>query len=321
MQQKAPKKDIDYIIEFIDKIYPVDEISKTTLYDKAFSIHVKKGEILIKQGEKCYFIYFIRKGALMAYSEYNNKKLITYISIEDKFVSSISGFFAKDVSLESVMAVEDCYLIGIHVKDMMELFQKSLSINYSFREGIQQYYQHAQERAYIARMGNVRERYLYFKETKPEYIDRLPPEYIAGLLAMKVETFLKIKKQETATRTLQSKDFLNLLEQYLTKDDLFKDKNVNCEKLAALIGIPTYKIARILNENYTLSCNTFINNYRIRYVQKELQGKIDWRSYTIDALASEAGFSSRSTFYKVFKKNTGMTPLEYVNKNKLHPED
>jgi AraC-like DNA-binding protein len=38
-----------------------------------------------------------------------------------------------------------------------------------------------------------------------------------------------------------------------------------------------------------------------------------WTS--IDAIALESGFSSRTTFYRAFKKEKGMIPSDYFSKN------
>jgi hypothetical protein len=48
--------------------------------------------------------------------------------------------------------------------------------------------QDAQERTHIIRVGNAKERYLYFIEARHGFIDRLPIEHIASLLDMKPET-------------------------------------------------------------------------------------------------------------------------------------
>ena len=40
----------------------------------------------------------------------------------------------------------------------------------------------------------------------------------------------------------------------------------------------------------------------------------EYEDYTITSIGLESGFNSKSTFYTVFKKHTGLTPNEYKNK-------
>ena len=39
-----------------------------------------------------------------------------------------------------------------------------------------------------------------------------------------------------------------------------------------------------------------------------------YANYTISSIGLESGFNSKSTFYTVFKKHTGITPLAYKDK-------
>ena len=40
-----------------------------------------------------------------------------------------------------------------------------------------------------------------------------------------------------------------------------------------------------------------------------------YEGYTIASIGLESGFNSKSAFYDVFKKHTGMTPLAFKNNN------
>jgi AraC-like DNA-binding protein len=47
---------------------------------------------------------------------------------------------------------------------------------------------------------------------------------------------------------------------------------------------------------------------------KEILSNKDYKNYTIVAIGLESGFNSKSTFYKVFKKIVGCTPVNYRKK-------
>ena len=63
-----------------------------------------------------------------------------------------------------------------------------------------------------------------------------------------------------------------------------------------------------------------INGIRIKYAISELQnGKNE--NMSIEGIAVESGFASRSAFYTSFKKITGQTPSQFLQKETLGDEN
>ena len=86
--------------------------------------------------------------------------------------------------------------------------------------------------------------------------------------------------------------------------------------MAKKIGVPRHHITQalrvVLNKNFYL----FLNEYRINeFKQRAIDPKYD--KNTIISLAFDSGFSSKSSFNDIFKKFTGQTPTEYVEKAKM----
>ena len=62
---------------------------------------------------------------------------------------------------------------------------------------------------------------------------------------------------------------------------------------------------------YKMSFNNLINKYRVQYFL-DISTSGQFINYSIDALAQEAGFSSRHHLYKPFKKFHGGTPSDFI---------
>ncbi|TZF81538.1 AraC family transcriptional regulator [Pedobacter sp. BS3] len=108
-------------------------------------------------------------------------------------------------------------------------------------------------------------------------------------------------------------DIIIKLEEKLEKHQLYRQKGLTIYMLATQLNVSTRNLSYLLNQHYKLRFNDFINIYRIRYVKQKIkEGFLS--NLTIEALAEDAGFSSRSTFYTVFKRKTGMSPAEYIAK-------
>lgn len=274
----------------------------------------KKGEILVEEGAVCNYMYFIKKGAISGTTTHQGKKIVTYISVENEFVSSISGLYGRDPSKEEIAAVENVSALAIHNDVLQRLFLTHFDLNFLFRVMVEQYYKDAQERTHIVRVGSAKERYLYFTQTKPGYMERLPLESIASLLDMTPLTLIKIIKQQ---KLLKKKDkateaICHDLEKYIIDNQIFTDKNVSLNSLSAALGLSTHKLSSLLNNQYQQNFKDFINSYRIDRIKLQIADPVNLHNFTIESLAYDAGFASRSAFYNSFKRIVGMTPVEYV---------
>lgn len=92
---------------------------------------------------------------------------------------------------------------------------------------------------------------------------------------------------------------------------LFKKKGLTLAILAQDLGIPAHHLSYMLRHFFKQQFNDFINRYRVAYIKDRMQEKA-WIKMTLEAHATEAGFSSRSTFFTAFKRLTGVTPSEYA---------
>ena len=100
--------------------------------------------------------------------------------------------------------------------------------------------------------------------------------------------------------------------EWLTRTDTagwWRDPQLNLERLARHLGTNTAYLSRALNEGLHLSFNEAINRLRVAEVCRRL---------THDAGASElldiafaAGFSSKTSFNRSFKIQTGQTPSQF----------
>ncbi len=73
--------------------------------------------------------------------------------------------------------------------------------------------------------------------------------------------------------------------------------------------MPSHHLSYIINEMLNKNFRDWLNGYRINYFIENFRLKSD--KMTIEALASEAGFSSPATFYSAFKKEMDTSPTAY----------
>ena len=83
--------------------------------------------------------------------------------------------------------------------------------------------------------------------------------------------------------------------------------------MSADIDIPVHHLSYYFNEYMNVNFNTWKNDHKINYVISLIE-KGSNELLTLDALAKQAGFGSRTTFFNAFKQKIGLTPSEYLNK-------
>lgn len=116
-------------------------------------------------------------------------------------------------------------------------------------------------------------------------------------------------KKTSSPKTL---DLACSLKELMLKEKPYKKPDLSLAVLAAKLKTSANSLTEVLKEHYRLSYYDFINQYRIEdTVERFKQG--DDRKYTIKTISEEAGFRSKTTFIKAFKKEKGMLPKEYIS--------
>jgi len=122
---------------------------------------------------------------------------------------------------------------------------------------------------------------------------------------------LTLPIKEPALRIPPDLELVGQLETYLYQHKLYQEPGLTLSKLSTEVNIPSYKLSELLNLHYQKNFNAYINTWRIQYVIEKLKAG-DHKSFTLEALANEAGFASRRSFFTAFKKETGLSPSAYI---------
>jgi len=116
------------------------------------------------------------------------------------------------------------------------------------------------------------------------------------------------KYEKSALSKELAHDILKSVDKVMHEDKLFLNSNLSVEKLAKVIASPPQYLSQAINQYRQVNFYELIASYRIEYAQqllKQAPGK------SILTVAMDAGFNSKSTFNKTFKKITSITPSQY----------
>lgn len=106
---------------------------------------------------------------------------------------------------------------------------------------------------------------------------------------------------------------IEAIKQYFELQKPFLKKDLNINQVSVALGIPSRELSFIINNHFGQRFTDFLNKYRVEFITKKLNREY-LSNYTMEAIANEAGFASKSTFNLAFKKYHNSTPSEYLSK-------
>jgi ligand-binding sensor domain-containing protein/AraC-like DNA-binding protein len=102
-------------------------------------------------------------------------------------------------------------------------------------------------------------------------------------------------------------------------EKLYREETLSLQSLAEKLSINNHQLSQLLNEKLNCTFPDYINNYRIEEAKKLLADPA-WTDRKVISIAFEVGYNTKAAFYSVFKKYTGMTPIEY-RKSRAQTQD
>ena len=98
---------------------------------------------------------------------------------------------------------------------------------------------------------------------------------------------------------------------HLREKEPYLDASLTLRSLADQIDIHPNQLSWLLNESLGKNFNEFINHYRIETF-KSISKDPKNSNITIMGLAYDSGFNSKTVFNTYFKKETGLTPMQFL---------
>ena len=103
------------------------------------------------------------------------------------------------------------------------------------------------------------------------------------------------------------------LEKLMRANQLYTNSTLTLIDISEALNTTPKQVSQIVNQGFQMNFNDYVNNHRTQAVIEKLKAG-EQKVKTLLALALECGFNSKSTFNRAFKKHTGMTPKDFLEK-------
>jgi CRP/FNR family transcriptional regulator, anaerobic regulatory protein len=185
----------DKLKSVMTQIHPISES------DWAFAVpyfkyeEVKKGAVLLKEGQVCNTTYFVVAGALRIYQFNGQKETIRNIFLENSLFTESASAYTRRPSEYSIDALEDSKLLTISYQDSELVFTHSIALATLARRIIQNVLATIIDRNNEVLNLDGKARYRKLLKEKPHIFQRVPQYMIASYLGLTPEALSRIRKE------------------------------------------------------------------------------------------------------------------------------
>lgn len=185
------------IQSFLETYFEVDKILSSELQPLLNYISVvekPKGTMLIKQGHRHSYSYFILQGLARVFYQKEGSEVNFWFGFEKETLGSIDTL-KGNASKVNVELLEPCRLIQFNMVSLQkELKDDPITISL-LRTVMEEYATFLEERLFGLQGLSANERYQYLLQTESSIFQRVSSTYIASYLGMSRETLSRLRSK------------------------------------------------------------------------------------------------------------------------------
>lgn len=142
--------------------------------------------------------------------------------------------------------------------------------------------------------------------------------YIIGYFSLKQPELFRMPLKEKGSKRVrlnpeEADSLKEKLEVLMEEEKPFLKNDLTLTDISNQLGTSRNNLSWLINNDYQLTFNDFVNNYRISEFLKKIE-EGEHINHTILAISMDVGFNSKSTFNKAFKRAKDDTPSNYIRK-------
>lgn len=124
-------------------------------------------------------------------------------------------------------------------------------------------------------------------------------------------SFPKTKTKKALLNNDEMEMYFHRLEEFIKTKRPYLQANLTLRDLAKMIDLHPNYLSALLNDKIGKNFSGYINHFRVEAFKKMAQDPTN-AHLSLLGLAYESGFNSKTAFNTFFKKETGMTPKQYL---------
>lgn len=184
--------------ELVDAIitnyHPLSEDCRAEMIEHSTRLETKKGELLVKEGQRSNTIFFLGSGSARAYYHKDARDVTDWFAFENSFITAIVSFFYQVPSPHYIEIIESGYILALDRQVSEELMDRHRDYDRLSKQVITETMLQLQQRVVSLQFETAKQSYENLLKVRPDITQRVPLSYIASYLGITLETLSRIRK-------------------------------------------------------------------------------------------------------------------------------
>lgn len=191
--------ELSKVFQGIGNIITLNDKEKNIFASLVDVTTVKRHELLLREGQRCNYEYFVINGCLRSYYlDENSIEHTTLFAVEGWWTGNLKSFVKNTPSEFHIQALEDTTVMRIPKSNIEELYAQVPKLERYFRILLQNRLLATQDRVSNHLSASATTRYQQFTRRYPDLEKRVPARHIASYLGITPTYLSRLRKKRWA---------------------------------------------------------------------------------------------------------------------------
>lgn len=178
---------------FLEKYGKIPNNGMNEIVDMFKSKIIKKGKLLLLQGQICNKVFFVKKGCLRLYYIAKEVEITVWFAFENNSAIELSSFLSETPSDYFLEAIEDSEILSLHKIELTNLYEKYPDMQKIMRKFWEDVILNLLNRFTALQKDSAEKRYLDLMN-QPIYLQRIPQKFLASYIGVTPTSLSRIRK-------------------------------------------------------------------------------------------------------------------------------
>lgn len=188
------------VFDYLCSLHPISNELKEFLIQHTREQHIKKNEIILKEGEIAKHIWMLVTGTVRSFHYEDGKDVTNWFLTGGQIIVAVNSLAEQRPSNEIIVAMEDCNIQSLTSAQLQYAYDHFSEARLLSKQIVLNYFKKLDRQLHIIRLASLQQRYELLKNDFPDLFAKIPLNYLASYIGVSTSTFMRLRRSERNKR-------------------------------------------------------------------------------------------------------------------------